>query len=69
LKRLLGVSGDYLLEGATEQAAKAKFEDSELLRQFQQVETLPEEDKIVVKKFLHAFLIKKQLEELAARQI
>ena len=52
LKRLadaLGVSGDYLLEGATEEAAKARFEDRELLKQFQEVERLPAEDKHVVK--------------------
>ncbi|WP_258402254.1 helix-turn-helix domain-containing protein, partial [Lonsdalea populi] len=48
LKRLadaLDVTGDYLLEGATDEAAKARFEDRELLRQFQEVEQLPDEDK------------------------
>jgi len=68
LKRLadsLGVTSDYLLEGATEDAAKAKFEDRELLRQFQEVERLPEEDKNVIKKLLDAFLTKKQLQALA----
>jgi len=70
LKRLadaLGVSGDYLLEGAVEEAARARFEDRELLQQFQEIEKLPEEDKAVVKRFLDAFLTKKQLQELAAR--
>ncbi|MCU7860698.1 MAG: helix-turn-helix domain-containing protein [Candidatus Thiodiazotropha sp. (ex Lucinoma kastoroae)] len=68
LKRLadaLDVSSDYLLEGSTEDAAKAKFEDRELLRQFQEVEHLSEEDKTVVKKLLDAFLTKKQLQSLA----
>lgn len=68
LKRLaeaLDVSSDYLLEGSTEEAAKAKFEDRELLRQFQEVEHLSEEDKTVVKKLLDAFLTKKQLQTLA----
>jgi transcriptional regulator with XRE-family HTH domain len=68
LKRLadaLDVSIDYLLEGSTEEAAKAKFEDRELLRQFQEIEHLPEEDKIVVKKLLDAFLTKKHLQALA----
>jgi len=70
LKRLadaLGVSGDYLLEGAVEEAARARFEDRELLHQFQQIEKLPEEDKAVIKRLLDAFLTKKQLQELAAR--
>lgn len=61
LKRLANApdgSSDDLLEGSTEDAAKAKFEDRELLRQFQEVEQLPEEDKTVVKKLLDAFLTK-----------
>jgi len=70
LKRLadaLDVFGDYLLEGAVEEAAQARFEDSELLRQFQEVEKLPDEDKDVIKRLLDAFLTKKRLQELAAR--
>lgn len=58
LANVLGVSGDYLLEWTTTEAAKAKFEDRELLYQFQEVEKLPDEDKVVVKK---------QIQTLAAR--
>ena len=47
------------------EAAKARFEDRELLKQFQEVEQLPDEDKNVVKKLLDAFLTKKQLQALA----
>lgn len=68
LKRLadaLGVTSDYLLEGTTGEVAKARFEDRELLKQFQQVEQLPEEDKAVIKKLLDAFLVKKQLQAMA----
>lgn len=68
LKRLadaLSVTSDYLLEGATDQAAKARFADRDLLRQFQEVELLPDDDKIVIKKLLDAFLIRKQLQALA----
>ncbi len=68
LKRLadaLDVSGDHLLEGAANEAAKARFEDRELLRQFQEVEHLSDEDKAVVKKLLDAFLTKKHLQSLA----
>lgn len=70
LKRLadvLGVSGDYLLEGATDEAAKARFEDRELLRQFQEVEGLPDRDKEIVKELLEAFLTKRHVQQLAAR--
>jgi len=42
------------------------LEDRELLRQFQEVETLPDDDKAVVKKLLDAFLTKKQIQKLAA---
>ncbi len=68
LKRLavaLGVTSDYLLDGATDEAAKARFEDRELLRQFQEVEQLPDDDKKVIKKLLDAFLTKKHLQALA----
>jgi transcriptional regulator with XRE-family HTH domain len=68
LKRLadaLGVTSDYLLDGAADETAKARFEDRELLKQFQEVERLPDEDKNVVKKLLDAFLTKKQLQALA----
>ncbi len=61
----LGVTSDYLLDGATHEAAKARFEDRELLKQFQEVEQLSDEDKNVVKKLLDAFLTKKQLQALA----
>jgi transcriptional regulator with XRE-family HTH domain len=60
----LGVSSDYLLEGTTDDAAKARFEDRELLRQFQEVELLPEADKMVIKTLLDAFLTKKQLQSM-----
>lgn len=67
LKRLadaLGVSGDYLLEGSTTDAARARFEDRDLMLQFQQVEKLPAEDKELVKKVVEAFLIKRKLQDL-----
>lgn len=68
LKRLadaLEVTSDYLLEGAPDDAARAKFADRELLRQFQEVERLPDEDKHVVKTLLDAFLTKRHLQTLA----
>lgn len=67
MKRLadvLGITSDYLLEGAASEAVKAQFEDRELLQQFQGVERLPEDDKHVIKRLLDAFLTKKQLQAL-----
>lgn len=65
LAEVAGVSGDYLLECAACEAAKARFEDRELLQQFQQVQQLSDDDKHVVKRLLGAFLVKKQLQALA----
>ncbi|MCU5771730.1 helix-turn-helix domain-containing protein [Erwiniaceae bacterium BAC15a-03b] len=65
LADVLGVTSDYLLEGASTEAAKARFEDRELLRQFQEVEQLPNEDKEVIKKLIDAFLTKKHIQALA----
>lgn len=68
LKRLadvLGVTSDYLLEGAADEAAKARFEDHELLQQFHEVERLSDDDKHVIKRLLDAFLTKKHLQALA----
>jgi transcriptional regulator with XRE-family HTH domain len=63
----LGVSSDYLLEGASDQAVKVHIEDQELLQQFKEIEKMPEDDKTVVKKFLDAFITKKKIQELTAR--
>ena len=67
LADVLGVSGDYLLEGATDEAAKARFEDRELLRRFQEAQELPDRDKEIVKELFDAFLTKWQVQQLAAR--
>ena len=57
----LGVTSDYLLDGAADEAAKARFADREPLNQFQEVGQLPDEDKML----LDAFLTKKPLQALA----
>ena len=55
-----------MLEGTPDEVAKPRFEDHELLQQFQEVEKLPEEDKAMAKNFLGAFLFKRQVEQMAA---
>ena len=70
LKRLddaLGVTGDYLLDGVTDEAAKARFEYRELLEQFQEVQRLPDEDKALVKAFLDALLFQRKVQGLSTR--
>jgi transcriptional regulator with XRE-family HTH domain len=63
----LGVSSDYLIEGAADDAAQARLSDAGLLRAFQDAEKLPAEDKAVIKALLDAFVTKRQLQELIAR--
>ena len=66
LAQALGVSSDYLLGGASDSAAVARFEDRELMQQFQEIEKLDTEDKHVVKIFLDAFLTKRKIARLVA---
>ena len=68
LAHALGVSSDYLIEGSTQEAAKADFEDRDLLRMFQEIQKLDQEDKTVVKKLIEAFVVKKQVAAIAARE-
>lgn len=65
LAAALDVSTDYLMGGSSEEAAKARFEDRELLRQFREVEKMPDADKSVVKRLLDAFLFKYRVEHMA----
>lgn len=67
LKRLadaLDTTSDYLLQGASDEAAAARVSDRDLLRQFQAVEHLPDADKQVVKTLLDAFITKRQIESI-----
>ena len=63
----LAVSTDYLFEVISEQDAKAHLEDRELLRRFQEVEHLNEDNKAIAKRLRDAFLMKKHNQELADR--
>lgn len=64
LARTLGVSGDYLMDGASESAAKADFADRELLHLFEEVATFSEKDKEAVKNILDALVLRKRLHGL-----
>ena len=54
-----------ILDGAANEAAKGRFVDRDLPRQFQEVEQLPDEDRNMVKKLLDAFPTRKQPQALA----
>ena len=53
---LFGTSVDYLINGHGEEKARASLKNAELLKQFKQVEELPEEDLNTVIKFVGAYL-------------
>ena len=63
----LGVSGDYLLNGEKEDAARGHFEDREFMKMFQEAEKLPEQDKNVIKRLIHALLNQRKIEEMAVK--
>lgn len=65
LSEALEVSGDYLIHGEIEDGARARFEDRELLRQFQTIQAFAEEDKLVVKKLLDAFIFQRKVQGLS----
>lgn len=60
----LGVSPDFLIYGASDEKAKAKLSDADLINQFKAIEELDEEDRNVVKKLIDAFITKKQLQKM-----
>jgi transcriptional regulator with XRE-family HTH domain len=60
----LDTTSDYLIEGASDDAAAARLTDRDLLRQFQAVEHLPDADKQIVSVLLDAFLTRRQIESM-----
>jgi transcriptional regulator with XRE-family HTH domain len=67
LKRLaevLGVPGDYLLDG---EVGVERLRHEELLRRFQRVVQLPEMDQAVILQILDAFLLRRDLEAALER--
>lgn len=56
LAEALGVTGDYLLEGKTENAFKVSFSDPELVAILKDMDALPAEDKEPVKVVLRGYL-------------
>ncbi|MEO1099735.1 MAG: hypothetical protein AAFX57_18570 [Bacteroidota bacterium] len=62
---VLGVSPDFLLYGSTDEKAKARLSDPELINQFKAIEAMEEDDRNVVKKLIDAFITKKQVQKLA----
>ena len=66
LSNTLDVSLDYLLKNGKNRVT-GKVKDSELIDQFIQVDSLPEEDRHILNAMLEAFIKKHQFEELAMK--
>lgn len=69
LKKLADVfdtTVDYLVSGDKDEKVKDSLKDAELLQQFKAVEQFADDDKSVVKKLIDAFIVKKQLQQMAS---
>lgn len=64
LASIFGTTVDFMVNGATEEKAKASLKDSELLQQFKEVEQLNDKDKGIIKTLIEAFLMRKQLQQI-----
>ena len=60
---ILEISLDMLVYGSTEEKAKGKINDVELLNMFAKTQNLNENDKDCIKTFLKAFLFQKNMEQ------
>lgn len=59
LKRMgdvFGVSIDFLVNGDTNEKAKQSLKDATLIKQFQKIEELPEDEKVTIIKVISAFV-------------
>jgi len=65
LAEAFGVTADYLIEGKINEVAQSKLEDKDLLQMFKEIERFKDDDKIVIKKLIDAFIAKKKIQELA----
>ena len=67
IANVFGVSIDYLVNGNLDNKAQNIITDATLLKQFKAVEKMNEEDKNIVLKLIDAFIVKKQVQNLATQ--
>ena len=60
----LGVSGDFLMSGTSDQHAASQLTDHDLLARFRQVEAMPPEDRSVIKQLIDAFVAKSKIQQI-----
>lgn len=64
----LGTTVDFLMDGATQDTAKARLTSRALLERFQEVEKLPDDQQVVVMQLMDAFLAMSQLKHYTNKQ-
>jgi transcriptional regulator with XRE-family HTH domain len=60
----LGTSVDFLLNGKTDEKAKAMIKNNELLNQFKAVESMTDKDRNIISELISAFIAKRQLQQI-----
>ena len=61
----LEVSLDYLLAGTMTATQRAEIADRDLVRQMEQIDKLPQDDKTAIKAVLNSFIVKHRFHQLA----
>lgn len=56
MAQVLDTTVDYLLNGATEEKAKATLKDAKVLEQYKELEALPDNEKNVILKVVNALI-------------
>jgi transcriptional regulator with XRE-family HTH domain len=68
LAEIFGVTTDYLLFDNVPRNGKVTINDVELLKQFQEIATLEEEDREAIKRLIEAMLFKSKVGSLSNRK-
>lgn len=67
LAEVFGVSIDFLVNGDTEEKAKATLKDTRLLNLFKAVENMEEKDKGIVSELINAFIFQRETQQRLVR--
>jgi transcriptional regulator with XRE-family HTH domain len=61
----LNTTTDFLMHGDKDEKAMSFLNDAELLQQFKAVDSMGNEDKMIIKKLIDAFITKGKIKQLA----
>jgi len=57
----LNTTADFLMSGSLNDMAQSAISDKELLKQFQEIEKLPNDRKYIIKELIDAFIFKTKI--------